>query len=327
MDFQEDFQEEICLGTEVSEAEPESFAAEGRAKLRLDAALSEYTGVSRTQVQKWIGAGRVWVDGRTGEASQRLKPGQTVSFRRPPLQPALPEADDSIKIDVVYEDEHILVLNKPRGLVVHPGAGVRGGTLVNGLLAHCRDLSGIGGVERPGIVHRLDKDTSGLMAVAKDDRSHIRLCEQFASRQVTKYYEALTFGVPKPAQGIIEQPIGRSPKDRKCMAVCGGGRSAKTEYKVTEAFGREYAYLHIHLFTGRTHQIRVHLSWLGFPLVGDSLYKPRPNIWNLQGQALHCGFLSFAHPVSGARLSFSAPPPAEIIAILDDLRRRFPEKA
>ncbi|MBQ7502911.1 RluA family pseudouridine synthase [bacterium] len=291
--------------------------------MRLDAALAVYADISRSQVQKWISAGLVFVDGKPGEAAQKLKNGQKVSFRRPPLQPALPEADGSIKIDAVYEDKHILVLNKPRGLVVHPGAGVRGGTLVNALLAHCRDLSGIGGVERPGIVHRLDKDTSGLMVVAKDDRSHVNLCEQFASRQVVKHYEALTFGVPKPAQGIIEQPIGRSPRDRKCMAVCSGGRYAKTEYKTTETFGREYAYLRIHIFTGRTHQIRVHLSWLGCPLVGDLLYKTRPNEWGLQGQALHCGFLSFSHPISGERLSFSAQPPKEIADILEELRSSF----
>ena len=312
----EDFKDEISDFQEVYAVDKKYH------KSRLDAVLADMTGVSRSQIQRWINGKHVFVDGNSAEPSLKLKLGQTISLNRPPLEPAEPKPDPNVPINAVYEDEHILVLNKQRGVVVHPGAGVYSGTLVNGLLAHCRDLSGIGGVERPGIVHRLDKDTSGLMAVAKDDVSHAGLSAQFAERRVTKLYRALTFGVPNPERGIIEQPIGRSSSDRKLMAVRPGGRYAKTEYKVIEPFGKQYSWTELHIFTGRTHQIRVHLTWLGFPIVGDPLYRPRFNEWNLQGQALHCCFLSFCHPVTGKRLEFTAEEPPEIAEILEDLRKR-----
>lgn len=291
--------------------------------VRLDAALSELLELSRSQIQRWIADDLVKVDDRVPKGSQKLKAGQVITVEIPPLKEAEPQADPQIELEVLYEDKDIIVINKPRGLVVHPGAGNTEATLVNGLLAHCDDLSGIGGVERPGIVHRLDKDTSGLMVVAKNDKAHLNLSEQFASRRVTKLYRAITFGVPPHWEGLIDQPIARHPTNRKCMAVRPQGKEAKTAYKVIKTYAQEYALLELHIFTGRTHQIRVHLSWLGCPIVGDLLYKPRPNVWNLQGQALHCGYLSFVHPVNGEIMKFSSDLPGELEAILADLNRRF----
>ncbi|MGM9999091.1 MAG: RluA family pseudouridine synthase [Candidatus Bruticola sp.] len=292
--------------------------------VRLDSALAELLKISRAQVQKLIKDGRVSCnEQKLLSASFKLKGGENLAVNEPPLQPALPMPDPTVPLDIIYEDKDILVLNKGRGQVVHPGAGIREGTLVNGLLAHCHDLSGIGGVERPGIVHRLDKDTSGLLVVSKNDAAHLGLCDQFASRQVVKYYEAIVNGVPQPRCGLIDQPIGRHPVSRQCMAVRSGGRPSKTEYRAWEIFADKYAHLSIHLFTGRTHQIRVHLSWLGYPLLGDPLYKPRSNPWQLQGQALHCYYLSFHHPLTGEVMSFRADAPPVMQNILQELRRRY----
>lgn len=314
-DSAEDFEEELSSDSR-DVALDERFSG-----WRLDAAVSEAAGISRSQAQKWIKSGAVSsLDGSLLDPSSKIKKEMTVRVCPPPLAPAVPQPEAGVPLDIVYEDSSLVVLCKRRGQIVHPGAGVYSGTIVNGLLAHCSDLSGIGGVERPGIVHRLDKDTSGLMVVSKDDASHIELCRQFAAREVTKFYQALVYGVPSPLAGIIEQPIGRHPSQRKCMAVRAGGRYAKTEYKVEEAFGKSYSWLKIHLFTGRTHQIRVHLSWMGHPLVGDPVYKPHSNPWNLTGQALHCCRLEFVHPRSGERMAFEAPPPQEILDILQELR-------
>ncbi|MGM9991866.1 MAG: RluA family pseudouridine synthase [Candidatus Bruticola sp.] len=291
---------------------------------RLDSALAELLNISRAQVQKFIKQGRVSCNGQVEMSpSFKLKGGERLTVYEPPLQPALPKPDPTVPLNIIYEDKAILVLNKDRGQVVHPGAGISGGTLVNGLLAHCRDLSGIGGIERPGIVHRLDKDTSGLLVISKSDAAHLSLCEQFASRQVVKYYEAIVHGVPSPRAGLIEQPIGRHPISRQCMAVRAGGRPSKTEYRTCEVFADKYAHLSIHLFTGRTHQIRVHLSWLGCPLVGDLLYKPKANPWQLQGQALHCYYLSFVHPITGEKMAFRADAPPVMQNILQELRGRY----
>lgn len=292
---------------------------------RLDIFVAQGAQISRAQAKKWIEGGRVWGgEGLWLSPSRRLRLGESVSFSPPPLMSALPQAQpELLPLDILYEDSDLLVLNKPRGLVVHPGAGVQQGTLVNALLAHCQDLSGIGGVERPGIVHRLDKDTSGLMVVSKNDAVHLELSRQFAQREVHKLYQALVWGVPQPPCGLIEQSIGRHPQERKLMAVRPKGREAKTTYKVLEAYGDRYAWLELHLYTGRTHQIRVHLSWLGYPLVGDPLYKPRPNPWQLAGQALHCAQLAFTHPRSGQKLEFEAPAPEILQNILRQLRESY----
>lgn len=294
--------------------------------VRLDSVLAELMNVSRAQVQKWIKQQLVLCNEQIESSpSRKLKGGEILEIHEPPLLPAVPEPDPTVPLDIIYEDSDILVLNKGRGQIVHPGAGVRSGTLVNGLLAHCHDLSGIGGVERPGIVHRLDKDTSGLIVITKNDAAHINLCEQFANRMVTKYYEALVYGVPEPKCGVIEQPIGRHPVSRQCMAVRANGRYSKTEYRTVEAFANKYARLSIHLFTGRTHQIRVHMSWMGHPLLGDLLYKPKANPWHLQGQALHCYYLSFAHPRTGEKMAFKATAPQVTRDILEDLRHQYPD--
>lgn len=296
--------------------------------MRLDSVLAELMHVSRAQIQKWIKQQLVLCQGQIESSpAYKLKGGEKLEVNEPPLLSALPKPDPSVPLDIIYEDSDILVLNKGRGQIVHPGAGVYSGTLVNGLLAHCQDLSGIGGVERPGIVHRLDKDTSGLMVITKNDAAHLNLSEQFANRQVTKYYEALVYGVPKPLCGLIEQPIARHPVSRQCMAVRANGRPSKTQYRTIEAFANKYAHLSIHLFTGRTHQIRVHMSWLGHPLLGDPLYKPKSNPWGLLGQALHCYYLSFSHPLTGEKMEFRAQAPPVFQNILKDLRIQYPGSA
>lgn len=292
-------------------------------KERIDIVVASQLGCSRSMVQDWIKRGLVEIEGRAVvRSSEKVRTGQQVSVERPPLVPAIPQPDDTVPIDVVYEDSSLLVVNKGRGITVHPGSGTHGGTLVNGLLSYCRDLSGIRGVERPGIVHRLDKDTSGLLVVAKNDEAHVDLSQQFAERRVLKVYLALVHGIP-PMTGTIDQPIGRHQTDRKKMAVRRGGRSARTDYRVLEMFGTEYSLIEVHLHSGRTHQIRVHMTWLGFPLVGDPVYGKRSNPWNLQGQALHCCRLGFIHPVDKRNMEFTAELPEVLENIVAELRDRY----
>lgn len=291
---------------------------------RLDVVIAARLGVSRSAVQDWIKQGRVrTLEGASVKASDKAKLLSTYLVEIPPLQPAVPEPDPSIPVNVVYEDSHLLVVNKSRGLTVHPGSGCHSGTLVNGLLAYCSDLSGIRGVERPGIVHRLDKDTSGLLVVAKDDQAHAGLSMQFAERQVSKIYQAIVHGVPAHPRGTVNQPIGRHRTMRQRMAVRPTGRSAVTDYEVVETFGNDYALIELNLHTGRTHQIRVHMTWLGYPLVGDMTYGRKPNPWGLEGQALHCCRLGFYHPVRNEQMEFEAPMPQCLLDILTDLRRTY----
>jgi len=277
---------------------------------------------SRSLIQDWIEAGRVLVGGRQAKASSRLKVGQEVLVEIPPLEPAQPQAED-IPLDVLYEDSHLLVINKPCGLVIHPASSYRSGTLVNALLGHCHDLSGIRGVEKPGIVHRLDKDTSGVMVVAKNDQAHLGLTHQFQQRTIQKFYEAIVHGVPQPPKGRVDQPLGRHPVDRIRMAVNARGKTAITDYEVSEIFdvGKGYSRVDLQIHTGRTHQIRVHLTWLGFPLVGDPVYGRRDNPFGYKGQALHCKRLGFLHPVDHRSLEFTAAPPVEYQRLLAQLRR------
>ena len=303
------------------------------AGLRLDKALAAgLPDLSRSRVQALLEQGCVRGDGRTiTDASLRVKPGQTFVLQVPEAEAAQPQPQD-IPLTVVYEDADVLVIDKPAGLVVHPAAGNADGTLVNALLAHCGDsLSGIGGVRRPGIVHRLDKDTSGLMVVAKHDRAHHGLTEQFADRTLSRTYLALVWGVPNPRQGRIEGNIGRSSADRKKMAVVtGGGKPAATRYRVVKSFGMAASLVECVLETGRTHQIRVHLTHIGHPLVGDPLYGrgrsgrpggkfasllPEPARGSLVGfprQALHAVALTFRHPVNGEIVTFRSSIPADI---------------
>lgn len=312
-----DFEAEPYESSEILEITVD----EGYQGGRLDQFLAAQLDYSRSLIQDWIKAGRVMVDFRQVKASSKLKQGQNILIEVPPLEPADPLPDSTIPLDVVYEDEHILVLNKQRGLVVHPGIGNPDGTLVNALLAHSDDWAGIRGVLKPGIVHRLDKNTSGLMVTAKHDQSCVGLQNQFRDRMVTKVYRALVWGTPHPKRGRINQPIARNPRDRIKMAVVSGGKTAISDYEVLEELGKEHAYVEVLLHTGRTHQIRVHLAWLGHPIVADTLYgKPR-HTYGLCGQALHCCRLGFAHPVGGQSLEFEAPIPEDFALALENMRR------
>lgn len=304
---------------------------------RLDRFLHTHAGdLSRTHLQRLIGAGRVQVGGQVVKPSHRLRAGETVVVDVPEPAPShlVPEPRS---LDILYEDGAVLVVNKPAGLVVHPGAGHPTGTLVHALLAHCGPaLSGIGGVRRPGIVHRLDRGTSGLLVVAKTDQAHLALARQLKARTVDRRYLALAHGRVPRAEGVVEAAIGRHPRDRLRMAVRppGAGRQAVTRYRVVERFldPRPLTFLDIRLETGRTHQVRVHLAHLGFPVVGDRTYRPRATaggeaelgarVAELGGLALHAAVLGFVHPGTGRPLRFEAPLPAAFRALLDWLRDR-----
>jgi 23S rRNA pseudouridine1911/1915/1917 synthase len=299
--------------------------------LRLDSWLArELPGLSRARIQSLIAAGEVRLQGKTTRASARLRPGQAVSVFVPEPVPARPLPED-IPLDIVHEDRHLLVLSKPAGLAVHPGAGRPGGTLVNALLRHVRDLSGVGGVLRPGIVHRLDRGTSGLLVVAKDDETHRALAQQFAGRTVEKEYLALVLGVPARREGTIDAPVGRDPVHRKRMSARSPrGREARSSYAVQEAFDGA-ALLRVRIHTGRTHQIRVHLASLGHPVAGDATYggtRPPPSrqaasraaLASLERPALHAARLAFTHPGTGQRVIFESPLPSDLQAVVDRLR-------
>jgi 23S rRNA pseudouridine1911/1915/1917 synthase len=290
--------------------------------------------LSRTRLQTLIAAGRVLVAGGRAKASHRLRPGAQVTVEVPAPEPVT-LTPEPIPLDVIFEDDDLLVVNKPAGLVVHPGAGHRTGTLVHALLAHCGPrLSGVGGTRRPGIVHRLDRGTSGLLVVAKSDRAHLGLARQLKARTVERRYLALAHGRLPHAAGVVETAIGRDPRDRLRMAVrpTGAGRPALTRYRVLERFTRPgpFTLIEATLGTGRTHQIRVHLAHLGVPVVGDRTYRRRgvlpPSpllaalVARLGGHALHAGVLGFLHPVTGARHRFEAPPPPAFAALVAWLR-------
>jgi 23S rRNA pseudouridine1911/1915/1917 synthase len=283
---------------------------------------------TRAHARRLIDGGHVSHNDRTARPAARVHTGDRLDVAEPPPRPCDVKAEE-IPLDVVHEDEDLLVVNKPAGLVIHPAAGNPSGTLVNALLSHCETLSGIGGVERPGIVHRLDKDTSGLLVVAKTDRAHQALSLAFRWRKVSKTYLAICFGVPAPASQVIEAPIARHPSQRQQMAVVRAGRPARTIIDVVEGHGST-ALVSCRLVTGRTHQIRVHMAHIGHALVGDPLYSGRQ--WRnlatpaselcrrFPRQALHAARLAFSHPVSQVEMSFEAPLPADMQALLDGLR-------
>jgi len=258
------------------------------------------------------------VEGASARPSQRVRRGQRIDVVVPPPAPA-GVSPEPMPLDVVYEDEHLLVVNKPAGLSVHPGAGRRSGTLVNAVLARVPDLAGVGGALRPGIVHRLDKDTSGLLVVAKTAPAYLALQSQVASRAIGRTYLALVSGVLPRDEGTIEAPIGRHPRHRTRMAVISRGRAAITRYRVVERFAR-YTLVEVHLVTGRTHQIRVHFAHLGHPVAGDPVYGGRPDELGVGRQALHACRLRFTHPVSGQALAFEAPLPADLAAAIERAR-------
>ncbi|MFZ5596463.1 MAG: RluA family pseudouridine synthase [Bacillota bacterium] len=286
---------------------------------RLDLFLSgERTDLSRSHIQRLIGDGLAEVNGRPAKAGHRLKQGDTVVLRIPPPVELVVQPEP-IPLDIYYEDYDLLVINKPRGMVVHPAPGNHTGTLVNALLYHCRDLSGINGVVRPGIIHRLDKDTSGLLMVAKNDFAHLDLARQLSERKVRKNYLALVRGTLREDRGTVNAPIGRHHVDRQKMAVeFRNGKPAVTHYSVIERYSG-LTYIMVRLETGRTHQIRVHMAYIGHPLLGDKKYGQPQNSFGLEGQFLHAAQLGFLHPRSREEMFFEAPLPEELEKILKEI--------
>lgn len=289
--------------------------------LRLDIYLQEkFSDWSRSHIQKIITDGLVTVDKKVVKPSYKLSGGEKISVAeiKPVETEYLPE---NLPLDILYEDKDLIVVNKARGMTVHPAETVKSGTLVNALLYHCKDLSGINGVMRPGIVHRLDKDTSGVMVVAKNDFAHINLAEQIKNKTAVRKYLAIVHGEISDNAGIITGAIGRDKTDRKKMAVTADGKSAVTEFKVLERF-KNFTYIECKLQTGRTHQIRVHLTEIGHPLVGDTKYTARKNIFDIQGQALHSHTLTLTQPSTGEILNFTAALPEDMQKILRELRAK-----
>ncbi|MGA3600409.1 RluA family pseudouridine synthase [Lysinibacillus agricola] len=287
---------------------------------RIDKALSSVQSEwSRTQIGNWITEGIVKVNGETVKAKYKVKVGDLVEVDVPEAEP-LDVIAENLDLDIVYEDADVLVVNKPKGMVVHPAPGHMTGTLVNGLMYHCKDLSGINGILRPGIVHRIDKDTSGLLMVAKNDAAHESLVNQLVNKTVTRKYTALVHGHIAHDKGTIDAPIARDQKDRQKQAVVDNGKHAVTHFQVIERFG-DFTLVECRLETGRTHQIRVHMKYIEYPLVGDPKYGPKKTI-DFGGQVLHAGILGFDHPASGEYIQFEAPLPADYEQLLNDLRNR-----
>lgn len=289
--------------------------------IRVDKFVADASSeLTRSMVQKLIEDGHVAADGKKAAKNTRLKAGSKVSVEVPQPQELAVEAED-IPLCIIYEDESLLVINKPKGMVVHPAPGNYTGTMVNALLYHCRDsLSGIGGVIRPGIVHRIDKDTSGLLIVAKNDVSHQKLAEQIQEHSFTRIYEAVVYGTLKEDEGTIDKPIGRHPVDRKKMAVTQvHAKEAVTHYQVLARY-EGFTHVRLKLETGRTHQIRVHMASIGHPLAGDPVYGPKKVIHSLNGQCLHARVIGFVHPVTGEYLEFDSGLPEYFTAFLKTLR-------
>lgn len=276
---------------------------------RIDKFISQSCDITRSGISKLISEGFVTVNGTTVSKNYKCRENDNVVLTIPDARPLEAKAEN-IPLDIVYEDSDLLVVNKPKGMVVHPAAGNYEGTLVNALLYHCAEsLSGINGVIRPGIVHRIDKDTSGLLIVAKNDFSHIGLAAQIKEHSFHRAYEAVVYGNIKEDSGTVNQPIGRHPKERKKMAVTDkNSRNAVTHYQVIKRYG-DFTHIRCVLETGRTHQIRVHMSYIGHPLAGDPVYGPKKVIKSLEGQCLHAKEIGFVHPRSGEYIEFTSPLP------------------
>ncbi|MCH5314967.1 MAG: RluA family pseudouridine synthase [Eubacterium sp.] len=294
------------------------------AGVRLDKLLADsLNDFTRSALTKLITDGCVTVNDNTPSKNYKCKAGDSVIITVPDAVPLDVEAEN-IPLNIVYEDDDLLVVNKPKGMVVHPAAGNYTGTLVNALLYHCKDsLSGINGVIRPGIVHRIDKDTSGLLIVAKNDTAHLNLAEQIKAHSFHRAYQAVAYGNFKEDEGTVHQPIGRSPKDRKKMAVTDkNSKDAVTHYQVIKRYG-DFTHIRCVLETGRTHQIRVHMAYLGHPLAGDSVYGPKKVITALGGQCLHAGELGFVHPRTQKYMEFNAELPEYFTSFINKLNNRF----
>ena len=290
------------------------------AKKRLDVYLNEkFPDKSRSHIQKLINDGNITLSGMAVKPGYKLVGGEIITFEEVTPKETEYQAEN-LPLDILYEDTDIIIINKARGMTVHPAETVKNGTLVNALLWHCRDLSGINGVKRPGIVHRLDKDTSGVMVVAKNDAAHVNLAEQIKNKIAQRTYLAIVHGVLKDNAGIITGAVGRDKTDRKKMCVTSEGKPAVTEFRVIERF-KDYSYVECRLQTGRTHQIRVHMTKIGHPLVGDTKYTSRKNPFDIHGQALHSHTLSLFHPTTGERMNFSAELPEDMTEILRQLSK------
>lgn len=293
--------------------------AEPGDKIRLDVYLADETEYTRSYIKQLIDSGRVMLNGEKPKGGTIVKTGDIIDLDPPePFIAATPNPD--IPVDIIYEDDDIAVINKPQGLTVHPAPGNYNDTLVNALLARLSSLSAINGALRPGIVHRLDKNTSGVMVVAKNDKAHLSLSRQIADRTVTKIYMAIVDGHLKESEGRIDAPIGRSPRDRKLMAVVPDGRHAVTDYTVIERLDR-HDLVKFHILTGRTHQIRVHAKYIGHPVTGDEQYG-RGQVYGTTGQLLHSWSLTFVHPTTGNEMTFTAPLPAIFEKVLGVLRSK-----
>lgn len=288
---------------------------------RLDVFLSKiFEDKSRSYIQKLIEGSHILVNDKVKKSNYKLNSNDIITVELPEVQELVVEAEN-IPLDIMYEDEDVVVINKPQGIVVHPAPGNYKGTLVNALLYHCEDLSGINGVARPGIVHRIDKDTSGILVIAKNDKAHNKLSEQLKNHSMTREYIALVEGRIKQETGVVDKPIGRNPKDRLKMGIVSGGKRAITHYEVLERYEKNTLIKCI-LETGRTHQIRLHMSHIGYPIVGDPVYGIKKQKFNLKGQMLHAKKLGFIHPSTGEYMEFESPLPEHFTHILDLLSNK-----
>ena len=291
---------------------------EDTTKKRIDAYLSEKEEYSRMAIQRLINDGKIIVNGKKIKASYKVQNGDKIKIEEEKPKEIELKAQN-IPLEVLYEDNDIIVVNKPKGMVVHPANGNPDGTLVNAIMAICKDsLSGIGGEIRPGIVHRLDKNTSGAIIIAKNDKAHIALSNQLKNHEIKKTYFALVRGIVKESNATINMPIARSKNDRKKMAVDKNGKEAITHFKVLKRFDK-CTLLEVNIETGRTHQIRVHLSHIGYPIIGDDVYSNGKNRWNVKGQCLHAKSLDFKHPITGKQIHIEAPLPKYFTDILKEL--------
>lgn len=305
----------------MQESDMITFAAEADdVGKRIDVFAAEnYEELSRSGLKKIIDGGGVTVNNKTVKANYKLRTGDIVTMNIPESVP-LEIIPQNIPLDILYEDDDVIVINKPQGMVVHPAPGHYTDTLVNALLYHCGDsLSGINGIMRPGIVHRIDMDTSGVIMAAKNNNAHRSLALQLAEHSITRKYNAIVYNNIKEDEGTIDKPLGRNPSDRKKMAVVPGGRRAVTHYRVLDRLGK-FTYIEAQLETGRTHQIRVHMTYAGHPLLGDSVYGPKKQPFNLKGQVLHARVLGFVHPVTGKYMEFESPLPEYFQKLLERCR-------
>lgn len=286
--------------------------------VRLDKAVADLTSLSRSHANEQIKNGQILVNGQVKKAKYAVKAGDVITYELPEPE-ALEYVAENLPLDIVYQDEDVAVVNKAQGMVVHPSVGHTSGTLVNALMYHIKDLSGINGVLRPGIVHRIDKDTSGLLMIAKNDDAHIKLAEELKDKKSLRKYWAIVHGNLPNDRGVIEAPIGRSEKDRKKQAVTAKGKPAVTRFHVLERFGN-YTLVELQLETGRTHQIRVHMAYIGHPVAGDEVYGPRKTLKG-HGQFLHARTLGFTHPKTGEVMEFTAEAPAIFQETLEKLRK------